>query len=107
MSVDVLEKKLHALPETCFEEVSNFLDYILFKFQNETKDDEKVEVVDSKDEDKDVILEPLIDDESEDSQEEITSNENKEKDEEFIPETEKLGPMVDYESIKFIDNKRQ
>ena len=68
--------------------------------ENPSKDDEKVEVVDSKDEDKDVILEPLIDDESEDSQEEITSNENKEKDEEFIPETEKLGPMVDYESIK-------
>lgn len=68
--------------------------------ENPSKDDEKVEVVDSKDEDKDIILEPLIDDESEDSQEEITSNENKEKDEEFIPETEKLGPMVDYESIK-------
>ena len=43
MSVDVLEKKLHALPEACFEEVSNFLDYILFKVQKETKEDEKID----------------------------------------------------------------
>ena len=38
-NVDVLEKKLHALPEACFEEVSNFLDYILFKAQKETKEE--------------------------------------------------------------------
>lgn len=43
MSVDILEKKLHALPEACFEEVSNFLDYILFKVQKETKEDEKID----------------------------------------------------------------
>lgn len=38
MPFDVLERKLRSLPEQSFEEVSNFFDYILFKFGKEEKD---------------------------------------------------------------------
>ncbi len=68
--------------------------------ENITDENSDVNLDDSNDENKDVILKPQIEDESENSQEDISSEENNEIDDDLVPETEKLGPMVDYESVK-------
>lgn len=40
MSLELLEKKLRTLPEDSFDEVDEFFDFILFRFEKESSQDD-------------------------------------------------------------------
>lgn len=40
MSLELLEQKLRMLPEDCFDEVDEFFDFILFRFEKESSQDD-------------------------------------------------------------------
>ena len=40
MSLELLEKKLRMLPEDSFDEVDEFFDFILFRFEKESSQDD-------------------------------------------------------------------
>ena len=40
MSLELLEQKLRTLPEDSFEEVDEFFDFILFRFEKESSQDD-------------------------------------------------------------------